>query len=540
MILRLTILCLFAIASITVRAYAFTSESSVDEDKIEAMNSGITTDLAEMSEKWYKQGQTDIALEFEQVLLQKTPENWEERAKIWNKRGELELFLRSALPPYDIEDIEAADARRDFWEGMSKPEILGKLADKWHSKGDEKQAINFDTSYILSFPERLVDVMNKWSQRNRTDIALKLFSTLLDPSTAQKEISKLKENGSIAKAQELGNKVMEYWASRDEGEDSIYLLERLEFAASMGSSYYYEMLKSRAGADSGGSSEISNYSKHVQSLPLNSIMKDLSITDYLTHRAYVSPEFLSKHNISIEKVRTMLEVDIYELAKKSDITFSILHVVALHSKEDPSSKLYLFYEFDSNSVGSSVGGYYSPESGATQVIEFPFSVKMRRTLAHEWTHQVMDILFHNIAKPYSVDNDEAQSDWKKAMNIVTGNSNEALKKLRRENPRLGINFRDTIDAANPFTQALISIKQIYTYSEDDREAEVIARFVELIGSDAYGDPRVKELMSPIYEYWMQHIQPAIQKYVKDRAAVDTFVSDWERENILDPFYRDQI
>lgn len=67
---------------------------------------------------------------------------------------------------------------------------------------------------------------------------------------------------------------------------------------------------------------------------------------------------------------------------------------------------------------------------------------------------------------------------------------------------------------------------------------MIARYPTIIATpEVYNDPQVKEFLKPLADYWAQYVQPAIDRYINDNAAIDTFVFDWERENILDPFQR---
>lgn len=79
-----------------------------------------------------------------------------------------------------------------------------------------------------------------------------------------------------------------------------------------------------------------------------------------------------------------------------------------------------------------------------------------------------------------------------------------------------------------------------SYQESAFDSEAIVRLPELIVLGAYKNPKVQEFLKPIYDYWMKYIQPSIEKYINEHSEIDTFVSDWERENILDPFYRDEF
>ena len=52
-----------------------------------------------------------------------------------------------------------------------------------------------------------------------------------------------------------------------------------------------------------------NYSKYLENLPLNPTLKEISITDYLTHRTYINPDFLSRYDITLEEARHVISSD---------------------------------------------------------------------------------------------------------------------------------------------------------------------------------------------------------------------------------------
>ncbi len=268
--------------------------------------------------------------------------------------------------------------------------------------------------------------------------------------------------------------------------------------------------------------------------PLNHTIKELSIVDYLTYRTYISQKFLKEHNISIEKMRMMLEVDLYEIAKKNNILFSVLHVVALHAKNDPKYKLRLSHP-ETDQFGNELIGSYHPMTGEVTMTEPSLRTSNARGfLAHEWTHLAMYMLFNNSAKPYSYDDHKANTTFER---IVQSIRNGMPHPMDNRDPDEDYNDPD-YDAYQRAYRTFLD--GFLLYDKHYWEQEVIARFTQIMASSDYDYPSVQEFTKPIYDYWMQYIQPAIKKYVQERAKIDTFISDQERELILDPFYRQML
>lgn len=479
---------------------------------------------SEIADKWYERGEKDTAFEFDKIYLADKSYMASTIADKWRSRGEVELADK-LIPVYDI---GTSTMEQDVNEILKQPNLIDKMADKWYDRGNKSLAVSLDAAYLSHYPEMLDNVVSKWNARGEKDIAFEFEN---HPNVALIKLNALIKNGQFAEAEEYGNKVLEYWVSQSDEKIQSNLGAKLGFAVKMDSSYYYEILKSKLEEIMEGDIN-QNYSKFLENLPLSPAIKDISITDYLIHRAYINPAFLSGFNISLEEARKMLEVDLYELAKKSDITFSILHVIALHAKEDPYYKLHIFFE-NPLGEGSTVGTYWG-ELGRLNVNLYPLRTKLLRgNLIHEWTHQLMDILFNNNRDPYAINDEIAEIEWNKTMNTIWQKLDEAPGEFKK------------LSLSNPNTTSYAATMTVYNtistnYSQPQYGPEAIARFAQMIGSDDYDDPKVKEFLQPIYDYWMQFIQPAIEQYVKDHAKIDTFVSDWERENVLDPFYRAEI
>lgn len=402
-----------------------------------------------------------------------------------------------------------------------------RIADKWYDLGYSEIALEFDELFVEEDSAKASIVAKKWFGRGKKDIAFKF--TQLYPVLAILVFNENLSRGNFAGAEEYGNKMLEYWVSQKDEDIQKNINHKLILAARMESVYYYNILKGKL-KEIDQKDTFQNYLKYFENLPLNLNGKDISITDYLSHRAYINPDFLNEYEISIEEARMMLEIDLYELTKKNDIIFSILHCIALHAKEDPYFKLHVFSK---NPLGeNAIGEYFFSLKRAN--INLPLrSPLFGGILAHEWTHQLMDILFNNGAKPYGAYDMEAQIAYKKVMEEIWNKLDEApneLKDFSKLDPSID-SYGRTITNFN-------DIKELYT--EDKYDLEAIVRFPEAIAYGDYEDSKVKEFLKPLCDYWMQYIEPAINKYIKDHADNDTFISDWERESILNPFYGVEI
>lgn len=414
-----------------------------------------------------------------------------------------------------------------------------KISDKLYDNGKKEDALEFDKQYLKAMPDSIDQFVSKWTERGEEAMILKLATN--NPEIANQILYKLMKDNKFAEAEEYGNKVLEYWVSQNLEHILKDINEKMNFAINIQSNYYYdEMLKIMNAILENTDIALKNTSiesikhtlglnsKRLQNLPLNANVKDISITDFLVHRTYIDQNFLNKYDISLNDARIMLEMDIYELLKENNIIFSILHAVALHAKEDPYYKLNIFKEeyFDTKTTAgkqqilgqciTSLGmiDFYNPTLKSHTI---------RSLLAHEWTHLLMNTLFHNSYDPFAANDDKAKTAWENTMELIWKQVDETTN----------------IDSSSPYGEAIttyITLKNYYPIP--NWGSEMIAYYSTIIANPKlYNDPQVKEFLKPITNYWTQYIQPAIDKYVKDHAAIDKFVSDWERENISDPFYR---
>lgn len=447
-----------------------------------------------MINKWYDLGELDMAREFVVLGL------GGKKREISNMRNG-EFFK---VNPYMIEKwyrLGEKEMALELSQGLLSncssinENCNSSIADMWYQWGEEKAALELDKSFLNnpgSIPVKdsydrtaIIRLENaiaqKWHERGKKEAELEIddfFLTDVIPNRRDIEVS----------SRILRDNIINKWSER--GEVTI------------------------ADHFSVDPNKIAFHS-------LKPIIKKLSIVDYLAHRTYISQKYLDSQDISIERARMMLEVDLYELAKKSDILFSILHVIALHAKEDPRYKLDIFHK-EVDKFGQELEGNYSPMTGQVTIVNPSLrSSAARSFLAHEWTHQMMVVLFHNFgARPYADNDEAAKNAWKKVMKEVYV-------------PSLRKNF-----GQSPYEKTRQTFGEIYSdYGEYFWDGEVIARFSQQIASGDYDDPAVQKFLEPIYNYWMKYIEPAIEKYIREHAAIDDFVSDRERELIEDPFYR---
>lgn len=549
-------------------ALTSTEEEELREDKLLVENSNHL--IYGIEEKWYNRGEKEIALELDRLAVKKVPIRASGLANLWYNRGEKEIALE--FDKFYLQDFTFDSDIADKWyergekeialefnklNAQDSPDSAGTIADQWYERGEKETALEFDKLRVQDSPYAADVVADKWYNRGEKEIALEFdklgaqnspsiadaiaskwydrgeHELALDfeetaskvyPRSALKKVSRLIKDGKFAEAEEFGNKMLEHWVSQSDEKIREDLRSKLHMAALLESPYYYEILISKIAKGQAGGDIIENYTKFLENIPLSAELKDISITDYLMQKIKINPEFLEKYNISLDLARKMVETDIYELAKKGDIPFSILHVIALHAKQDPYFKLHIFYE---QPLGDrpTAGVYWS---NLERVSIHGMSKSFRGTLIHEWTHQVMDVLFRNASNPYKASDKDARKQWDNAMNKVFQKLNEYLKQ------------KNTNSSFDQMLRYFNLVQSSHYYKENEYPRETIAFFVDAIGMYGYEDPQVKEFFQPLYDYWVHYIDPVIKNYIKEHAKLDTFVSDWERENILDPFYRLEI
>lgn len=442
-------------------------------------------------------------------------------------------LLLAITPDLFAEDYveEIATIEEDRIEAINNSYKAAKIADKWYAKEDKEIALEFDRIYLKDRSYMAGEIATKWYTRGEQDIAI-AFERLY-PKAAEWKFEELIKT-DLPEAQAYGNKMLEFWISQNDEEIQIDLDEKLTLAAKVESIYYYEILKSKLNdkaEDTNSRKEnnvIHNYSKYLENTPLSPPAKDSSITDSLIQRTYINPDVLNHNNLSLEEARKMLEVDLYHLSKKNNIIFSILHIIALYARENPYFKLHIFYE---NPLGKSeVLGLYTVFKKHAEVSQLPLNSQLfRETLTHEWTHQLMDILFHNLGNPYHANDHNAKIEWESIIHTIKQKVHDApheLKNTSKLNP-----------FSNPYEWMLCQYEDIKRYPDSEYGSEAIARFSQMLANDAYDDPKVHKFLCPISDYWIKYIQPVIDQYVQDHASINFFVSDSERENVLDPFYR---
>lgn len=536
--MKYLIILLFSLTSILSASKNDSKTALLEYNRYEAKISPYT--IPRIADEWYSRNEIQIALEFDHLYIQNNPYLAHYTADKWYSRGNKDvalvfdkLYVQNNPHPDKISTIS------DKWYNRADPSIALELeisalqnmpyiahalAVKWYNRGDLDLSFKFDNLYLQDHPGDAPLIAHEWHERNEHDKAL-VFESLY-PRAALIYLNKLIKKGNFSQAQDYGNQILEFWISQNDETIQNNIDDKLKLAVKM-ESKHYAILRSKL-IDVSKDDIFHNYLKFLENLPLSPNIQTTSITDYLTHRIYINPDFLSAHNINIEKARMMLELDLYELTKKNDITFLILHAIALHAKTDPYFKLHIFLEVPLKE--KKTFGTYRPDIELERVninSRRLRSSSFRRSLIHEWTHQLMDILFSNNSNPYPKNDQLAKSQWKKVMNSIQSKLNES--------PSPEFNSTDCL-----YDQIITCFSKIQRYDPSDHDSEAIARFSEILTLNEDSDPRVKEFLLPIKDYWIQYIKPALNKYFASNSNINNFTSDWHRENVLDLLYRHNI
>lgn len=423
----------------------------------------------------------------------------------------------------DLSDQNGTELRLDKLFVEEHPGLANQIADKWFRRGDSKVASEFDKLYSEIKPQYAFTIVSKWIERGGAyneiayDFAMRV--SMRDPYHSMTALKHWIKKGELSIGEEFANKILEIWISEDDEKVNTDLLWKLKLAAKINSEFYYEKLKSRDWStekstkhEGTGPRMVRNYLKVLKIDMLKNSEDYLSMTDHLVNKVYIDPNLLKQNRRTKETIRGAIERGLYELSKKSDITFSILQVIALHAKEDPYFRVNILAS-DLTNDGNL--GSYSELLDRVQIIcnNFESSELLQRRLIHEWCHQAINILYNNESKPYRKGDNKAKYEY---LQVIEG-----IKKIENKRELPGIKrFKDVFQL----------------YDESLHESESIVRLPEIITLGYYENFEVQEALKPLEDYWMKYIKPDIEKYIRERAVIDDFICDCERENILKYFY----
>lgn len=355
------------------------------------------------------------------------------------------------------------------------------------------------------------------------DLEEAIETSIIDPYYSMTALKHWIKKGEFAMAEEFANRILGIWVSEDDENINKDLIWKLKLAAKINSEFYYQKLKDKDCTnkesiknEGTGIQIIRNYSKVFTTNALKYTKNYFSITDYLANKIYIDPDLSEQDgsNKSKQEIQKAIEISIYELSKKSDITFSILHAIALQAKEDPYFRIHIF------AIDLTDGGNLGSYSELLDRVHIVCNTLRTRgvfegRLIHEWTHQLMNILYDNKSKPYRRENRRARSEYLKVI--------EGIRKIENEGGIRGIE----------------KFKEVFArYNKGQHESECVARLAEVIALGYYEEVEVREALKPLYDYWMKYVAPDIERYVRDRVGVDDFICDWERENVLGVLYGD--
>lgn len=143
------------------------------------------------------------------------------------------------------------------------------------------------------------------------------------------------------------------------------------------------------------------------------------------------------------------------------------------------------------------------------------------TIAHEFTHHAMRIVFQNIFKPYYSVADDLKIAFKNAVMTSLDNMYELLVGHKpaanqfQTTWELGSYIAGLpMDGNNNHAFIISKFMEIYTYngySEQFEDAEFIARYPEIL-SGVYADSEIK-IIEPIKDFYNNHIQPYMSLYL---------------------------
>lgn len=336
--------------------------------------------------------------------------------------------------------------------------------------------------------------------------------------------------GQPQESEKLAKELLEIWVNQNKESLNNYITEKLALAESIYSSDYYDQLLDKYLALNSNltATRINAFTEASLKLKSKKVhFRDRinSIPDMLGSRIRMDPRLSKRYDVSMESIQELFDTSIYEISKKSEMCFSILHAIALNAKSDSSFVIYLHNPTD-NILDKRLGAYDLLFHHIIIKVDIN-DIDFKGIVIHEMSHKLMNTLYANQAKPYRSDNNEAANAYQEAIKELEGK----LDKIKEESNYLIKPKNVFLDIA---TQSLLNVRD--SYYKEDHICEYIVRYPQSIADETYNDPEVKELMRPLADYWNQYIQPDLEKYINENGGNSTFISDYERENIITPLF----
>lgn len=505
-------------SSISFGDYQYSKEQLLECDRQAASISPNTA--TQKADRWYETGAINIAFEFDHLYAQNYPYMANNIADKWHLRGHNEIslqfdklylkndLLKTALISkkwFTRDNVDIA-YELDFYAAKALPFMAHELANEWYDRQCNDLGFEFDILFLKNDPRKSPEIAHTWHLRGEHDFAFELEKAY--PLAALSRFDNLIKNSLCLEADFYANQMLKHWLSENDEQIQNSLNDKLKLAVKI-ESPDYKILRTKL-SKINRNNIFHNYLPFLENLPLNSKPTQIQCNntttlDSLIDRIYISPDLLKAQKISIETARAILEFDLYELAQKNPIISSILHALAIFAKANPDFKLHIFHK---NPFNEKSFGIYRPIIKQVNIHSRHLgSLLFRKTLIHEWTHQLMDILFSNFSNPYFRNDDIAQTEWNNIMQAIWRHLADAQY------------VEDTDPNIDGYKQALISFNKIKLYQEEFHHSEAIARYAEMLAINAFEDPKTKKLLKSVNNFWIQYLTPIIEKYIAENSFV---------------------
>lgn len=385
----------------------------------------------------------------------------------------------------------------------------------------------------------ILSAENEITDNNAVDTKKSYYEIGIEsPYLAEEFLNQLLVKKEFCAAKEDTIKIIEYWLEKRSHDINTYSRGLLKLAQRLDTDFYYTKILDKIT----GRWSLENVNPFLLSFKSEfSEDNSQSLTEFLINRIKVNPIFLERYKVDMDTLRKMFEFELHELLSQDDLIFTIMHALALHGKENFSFSVKVFKSNKQND-DILVGGEYNFITKGLNIYYDRISVELRKTLIHEWTHQLMDILYNNMMLPYSKEDHEKKVEFNAAMQRVNklikcayGHSNDSDEKFWLLSRTGSLSDSTGNEALKSIFNKVVAIK--YSYKEMNHAAEYIVMLPEMLSVKGLAeDPLAQTILQPIIDYWNKFIAPDIKNYIDKRANLDEFVSDIHRKHFLQPAY----
>lgn len=252
--------------------------------------------------------------------------------------------------------------------------------------------------------------------------------------------------------------------------------------------------------------------------------------------------------LTIKDVRELLLKDLIKLSQEHEIVEQLLHATAIYLKKNPDARID-FMKYD-QVIASMLKGIYDYNegqkfvgislTGMTTFSKYSMSKKWLETLIHELTHQLMQILYNNNAKPYKKEDLQRVDAYHSALGetIIALNQNQPLLHKDQKQKTFKMNQGTMTTNQDYYINRAYDVLDIMsTYDRSQYDAEYIVRLPQIVTSrescGANEDPKedqqaVTKIFQPLTEYWNTYIKPDMEAYIAENIEHDNFVWPFEK------------